>query len=995
MNAFYRLLPVAFCCLLLVALPRYARSQAMNGIIEGTVRSQGGPVLSGVNVGIRNQENGSTRSLRTDASGRYRAVLLPLGNYEILAGLQGYATTQQTGITLEVGQTATVNFTLRMVGTPETVNVTTRMPLIDADQKQPSTTLNRNFVQNLPLYGRKFMDLGILVPGATEFGDRDTSATGDFAGVNHFYSNALVDGVDAYQAWSNLPKGKFLVPFEFSESAIGEFQVLNGNFNAEFGRSAGGMINVVTKSGTNSWHGDGSYLFSDSGLNSTPRFAATKPKTRQHQFGVSVGGPLIRDRLFLFSNYDQTVRRDPLIVTSGTALTGFDSTLATITNPAEQTRFIQARDFVVSQTGNFDRDIDQYTYLARFDWRLNSAHSLSARLNFQHLDATNVPENGFNTPVISGMAVTNNGTVAVTNTSLALQWTTLLSPQIVNEARLHYTVGTEDQLPNGEGPQVRIGSARTGFAFGRRDVFPASLREQRWQWFDSITIVSGRHEFKAGVDIHRITDRNFGVLAASGSYQFNNLRDFANSRYMTFTQGFGVPEDTTVSPYYSVFFQDNVKLTSSLTMNAGLRYEYQGLKPTESPNPQFAQTAEAPSDKNNFAPRLSFAWQPLSKLVVRTSYGIYYGPLPIQVNSVAKTQNGVFQTLREFRGPNVTGAPIYPEVFPEDSAPQVPAAGARITAFSPEFASPYIQQVNVELEREVLADLSISSGWLYTKGTRLRSNVDMNLFPPGTRTYEIRDTASGTPNLVTLPYFGGPASRPFPFFDQISEFRSDNSSVYHAFFTQVKKRYSDGLQVLANYTLSKLIDRDPAPGNQTTCCSSENPFNPGQDRGLGRRDQRHRLNVAAVWDLPSVSSGNRVARSVFNGWRINTIAKVGSGRPFATTVTGDQGGDINGDGVRGDSAPLFSRGSFTGPGYATVDFGLHRVFTLEGKRIEVGWEAYNLFNRANYLRPVTDYFTLTNVSGGTSRIEGPLPSFGTPQDATRSREMQAVIKVYF
>jgi hypothetical protein len=463
---------------------------------------------------------------------------------------------------------------------------------------------------------------------------------------------------------------------------------------------------------------------------------------------------------------------------------------------------------------------------------------------------------------------------------------------------------------------------------------------------------------------------------------------------MAYTQGFGVPEDTTVSPYYSAFIQDNIKLGSTLSMNAGIRYEYQDFGVATLTNPQFPQTAHVPRDKNNFAPRLAFAWQPVPKFVARTSYGIYYGPLPVQVNSVAKTQNGVFQTLREFRGPTVTGAPVYPQIFPADPKPQVPIPGARIIAFSPDFASAYIQQVNFELEREILADLSVSSGWLYTKGTRLRSNVDTNLFPPGTRTFEVRDTARNVATLLTVPSFGGPASRPFPFFDQISEFRSDNNSVYHAFFVQLKERYSHGVQFLFNYTLSKLIDRDPAPGNQITCCSSDNPFDSGNERGVGRRDQRHRVNLAAVWDLPNVEGGSPLL-SVLRGWRVSTITKAGSGRPFVPTVTGDQGGDLNLDGLRGDRVPLFSRGTFIGPGYATVDLGLHKVFSWEGKSIDAGFEAYNLFNHANYLRPVTDYYTLTNVQGGISRLQGPLPSFGTPQEATRSREMQIVLKFYF
>jgi hypothetical protein len=365
------------------------------------------------------------------------------------------------------------------------------------------------------------------------------------------------------------------------------------------------------------------------------------------------------------------------------------------------------------------------------------------------------------------------------------------------------------------------------------------------------------------------------------------------------------------------------------------------------------------------------------------------------VDWIAKTQNGVFQNLRVFRGPTAAGAPQYPAVFPVDSNPQAPLPGASITVFSPEFKSAYVQQVNMELEREVTPDLSVSSGWLYTKGTRLRSNVDMNLFPPVTRNVQVRDTERNVSGVYTLPFFQGATTRPNSFFQQISEFKSDNNSVYHAWYVQLRERGSHGLQFLLNYTLSKLIDRDPAPGNQITCCSSDNPFSTAVDRGLGRRDQRHRLNFAAVWEVPNASSGGPWVKHVLRHWRANTIVKVGSGRPFVPTITGDQGGDLNGDGVRGDSVPIFGRGTFTGPGYATLDLGLHRIFSWEGRRVEAGFEAFNLFNHANYLRPATDYFTMTAGSGGAVTLDGPLPTFGTPQDATSSRQMQAVIRVHF
>jgi hypothetical protein len=956
-----------------------AQSQTTNGIIEGTVRSEIGPPLPGVAVILKNRDNGAERRVQTNSQGRYRALLLPLGAYEVEARSAGFGAMRRSGLNLGMAQTLDVSFRLKQLPNGEAAEVVTSPGVLEADRKFPGTSLNRRFVENLPLAGRKFLDLGVLVPGGTEAGERDTSATAVFSGVNHFYTNFTVDGADAFQAWSNLPRGKFLVPNEFSQHAIREFQVLNSNFPAEFGRSAGGLMSAVTKSGTNEWHGDGSYYLSHSALNATPRFAFSKPDTRQHQFGGSIGGPLVRDRLFIFTNYDRQDRNEPVIVTPGTVLDGFDATLATITMQAERQRFVEAGDFVRSLLGDFDRDIDNQTFLTRIDWQPGGRHTFAARFNLQDFDATNVPENGFAVPIASGMAVSNLGRVAVRNHSTVVQWNSVITPEIVNEARIQFALGTERETANAEGPQVRIGSNRTGVTFGRRQNFPMSLRERRWQWTDNLDIVRGRHDIKSGVDIHHIKDRSVSLPSLGGAYQFNSLRDFANGRYMAYTQAFGTAEDTLVSPHYGFFIQDNFRISSSLNANIGVRYEFQDLMSPAVTNPLFPQTGQIPSDRNNVAPRFGFAWSPGDqRQVVRGTYGIYHAPLPLLVNSFARMQNGISQYVQEYRR-GAAAAPEYPAILP----PQPPSAGIDIVAFSPDFANPYVQHANLEIERDVYEDLSLSVGWLFTKGTRLRRNDDLNLNPPVTKTIQIRDSANNFSGPLAIRSFGGPASRPIPFFDQITEYKSDRSSVFHALVVQAQKRYSHGVQFLFNYTLSKLIDSGEAPGAQTTCCTSENPFDPGDERGLGRRDQRHRVNAALVWD-------------VYGGWRLSGIVRAGSGRPLTPTVTGDSGGDVNGDGVRGDRAPLFGRSAFVGPGYASTDFSVEKTFIAkERTRVGFVFEAFNVFNRANYLRPAAEYFNLMNQADGSVLLDGPLPTFGAPFDATRSREVQVALKVSF
>jgi carboxypeptidase family protein len=247
------------CLLVLWAHPGSIFAQVTNSVIEGKVLSDRRNILADASVWVRNLEIGLQRLFRTDASGRFRAPLLPLGSYEISARHPRFGAARRD-LVLGVAETRSVDLVLG--GRPDQ-EPSRSAPVtgLETNRTRPGTSINTKLVESLPVSGRKFLDLGVMVVGATEFGERDTSATADFAGVNHFYSNMLVDGTDAFQAWSNFPHGKFLVPFEFSQNAVREIQVSNSNFSPEFGRSAGGMVNVITRSGTNAWHGDGFYFF--------------------------------------------------------------------------------------------------------------------------------------------------------------------------------------------------------------------------------------------------------------------------------------------------------------------------------------------------------------------------------------------------------------------------------------------------------------------------------------------------------------------------------------------------------------------------------------------------------------------------------------------------------------------------------------------------------------------------------------------------------------
>jgi hypothetical protein len=980
--------------LALLALSGHAHpvfAQATRGAIEGMVQDERGSILTDAAVWVRNIEKGLQRVLRTDGLGRYRAALLPAGGYQVEAEHPGFTAAKRGRLELGAAETLRVNLVLRRGARTDTAD-RPDAPAFEVDRRKPGTSIGSRLVETLPVSGRKFLDLGVMVAGATEFGERDSAATADIAGVNHFYTNMLVDGTDAYQAWTGFPRGKILVPFEFSQDAVQEIQVMNTGFPAEFGRAAGGLINVITRSGANDWHGNAFGYFSDSALNATPRFAVVEPDSRLGQFGGSGGGPLVRNKLFLFANYDQQLRGEPFSVTAGTVLSDFDSTLASISGPAERQRFLNAADTVRSLTGDFGRDLDQVSVLLRTDWHPVAGHTITGRVNYQDFTAANVPEHGFNIPIVTGLALSNQGRATVRNTSLTVQWDALLSPDTTNEARFQFAAGTERETANAAGPQIRIGSRNTGFSFGGGEVFPRNLDEDRWQWSDNLSLHRGRHVIKTGLDIQRIVDESLSLPFVNGAYQFNSLRDFASGRYQMYTQAAGIAEDRLVSPYYSAFVQDEIRLLPRLSLNLGVRYEFQGLDQPTVANPEFPQTGRIRQDRNNVAPRFGLTWSPWDRLTVRTGYGIYYAPLPLQVNSVAKTDNGVSRVVREFRR-ETPGAPMFPAVLPASSLEAAP--GGDIIVFSPDYANPYIQHGAFEIEGEITLDFTLTAGWIATKGTRLRRNENINLFPPAPAFIEIRDTARNLFGPFPIESFAG-APRPFPYFDRIVEFKFDSNSNYHGFFVEANRRYALGFQVLANYTFSKLIEYEQAPGNQINCCTSQNPFNHQDERGVARRDQRHRFNLMGTWDLPSARTQRGLLHGLTSDWQLNSVVRIGTGRPYTATVSGAAGGDVNGDGVSGDRAPTFGRNTFTGPGYASVDGSLRRDFNL-GEALRLGFivEAFNLFNRANYLRPSFDYYNLVAVPGGPNRLEGPLPTFGLPFEATRSRQLQLAVRISF
>jgi Carboxypeptidase regulatory-like domain/TonB dependent receptor-like, beta-barrel len=792
---------ILVCVVCLSAAPSasLAQSQLGTGSISGTVSDSNGAVISGATVTITNTGTGLVRRLTTGDSGQFSAPALPVGKYAARVEKTGFATLDQIGLIVNVGGTTTLRLELKPGAANEVVNIIAEQTL-DAARTEEMTLINRTQINDLPINGRRADQFALLAPGVTREGRFGLLS---YRGQSGVFNNFTLEGNDDNQAYFSEARGRTRIASNISANAVEEFQVAESNFLPEFGRSAGGGINATVRSGANTFHGDGFWYFRNEAFSARDPLATINPEERRDQFGGSFSGPVVKDKLFFFLNYDQQLRDFPLITEdlSGVLTTGLPAT-PTAQDIADfnlGVADLRSRFPNGAPGGAVPRNFNQNLGLAKIDWNASRSNILS--ITYNHLNFRG--RNAIQTPLVLGN-VGRNGSDDVRIQSFNARLTSTITSRLVNEARMQWGRDWEFEFANQPPPQVFVG----GFSFGRASFLerPALPDERRLQFVDNLSYVAGRHSLKFGGDVNRAHDiidnpANFGA-----SYNYANaltygrdLRDPSLKSYSSYSQSYGIPGLTFNTIDYAVFAQDQWKPFNRLTINYGLRYDYQQNPEPVAPNPAIPETQRINKDRTNFGPRVGAAWdlRGNGKTVVRGGYGVYYGRTPNGTIFNALTQTGLTDLSRSVVSitlqSTAPGSPTYPNIL---TAPPV-AGGTSVFRLDSDFKRPRMQEFNIGVERELLLNLTVSASFVYTLGQRLPVNFDTNLSAPAfTRVYQFPDgstlevpfaaaltrTAAGAARSPNL-------SRPNPNFSSIIVQRTIGETYYKALFLDGRAIY--------------------------------------------------------------------------------------------------------------------------------------------------------------------------------------------------------------
>jgi len=875
-------------------------------LLQGTVTDGSGAVLPGVSILVKHVETGRTRTAITDDAGAYHVTNLDLGNYEVQAELAGFQTSVRTGIKLSLGQEAVVDLSMKVGEISERVVVSGEAPLVQTTSSTITALVDDKKIRDLPLNGRDFsqlvtMQAGVYAPPAMGQGMSSVFGAGpriSISGARPTQNNFLLDGSDVQDATGRTPAG--VSGATLGVETVREFTVLTSTYSAEHGKVAGGVINAVTKSGTNELHGSVFEFYRNDNLDARNFFDQTKPEFKRNQFGFTAGGPIRKEGTFFFSSYEGL--RDRLGTTSrANVLTAAarQGIFPNRTVPVNQRvrPFIElfplptpgGRDFgdgraEFVQARNEPTNEDYV--LIKVDHSFSSSDSIFVRYNFD--DSSSV----------SPSALPGFQTLAQTRRQFTtIEEKKILSPTLLNEFRFSFNRNIYGSLPEQLAkidPAVTFVSRQSigslsvsglsGYGWGRTS--DRTVLQNLFEYIDNISYSAGRHSLRFGAQVKRIQFNPSSAPSEKGEYRFTTLDNFL--RGTAFSLDVALPGSDRIrgwrQTYFGGYIQDDIRLTPALTLNAGLRYEF-STAPTEV-NGKIANLVNPLIDRQVsvlkrlyenpclrcFAPRVGFAWDLLGdgKTALRGGFGVFYNVL-LPTDWIFSASN-----LPPFYNRALLLNPPFPSAAEAVATVAVPPFFIDSITTTPD--QPYLLKYNLNVQRQIQPDLVLSVGYSGSKAVHAGRQQNLNI-----RRFQILpDGRKFFPADAPLfnPVFGAFGFKVF-----------DTKTVYNAFQLSLNKRFSRGYQFQLSYTFSKSMDEASGTGggaevgNLTTVASMD-PYDRSRDYSLSGFHVSNAATINFGYDL-SIGVGGAVEKLI-GGWQVNGILTLADGSPANLTTSLDQ-----------------------------------------------------------------------------------------------------------
>ncbi|MGB8782517.1 MAG: carboxypeptidase regulatory-like domain-containing protein [Terriglobales bacterium] len=1006
--------------LIVIAIASMAWAQdASTGALRGAVLDAQGAVITNADIVAIRVETGVRYHSATDSAGRFVMDLLPPGQYSARAEAEGMSPQISPMIRVDVGAAAQLTFKLKVAGPKESITVSEAPRVGETDPSSVSALVDEQAIRDLPLNGRRFTDLLLLSPGVTQDPRGLTSGSnGDlsYGGIRGYNTSFLVDGADNNNGFYAQASGRYRAPYQFSDDVVQEFRVQSSGYGAESGRAGGAVVNVVTKSGTNQWHGNTFYHFRDSELGgATPPFLGFNPSNVQQQFGATIGGPIQRSKTFFFAGYDQHIFNVPAVVqfdngqTVVVAQPGIYPTPGDyeICNPAiggmacDETLVLASAAQLSTMGGTFHAQLLGETGFVKLDRVLSPHQFLTARLSTSRSYGTNNVYFDPGSPITFD-SISANGQEDVDTESASLSLVSGITPLLTSHLRIQFSRDLEQSFPNTNGTQSSIYSWMEDF--GQSSTLPRQTREHRLHMGETFSLSHGRNQWKFGADTMLTWDYNFFPSLFGGEYFYDNisvnpftfvpmreglqltpLRAWAHNVPRYYEQNFGNPVSHPNSNDYAGLVQDTVRLTPHFSLSLGARYDLQTFSKTGMVNnPLWPGSGKMPLNEMNFAPRvgIGYVFGNERPVMVRAGFGIFYTRIPQIYQSAVINDNGLSDNFISLDNTDTSQAPVFP-AYPNAAvncprgpvACTIPAAWQQyatneVAAFDPAFKTPRVQQASLSVEREVADGFTGTVSYLFVHGVDMIRARDVNLPLPTYYSYPIYDpTGSAFQNefynvesfatwqtsySVSCPYPPciNPLGRPISQLGAIDQFESSSSSVYHGLTVSLRKRMSGGLYFSLAYTWAHAIDNGQDALIAGQPVTVQNSYATKSERGPSVTDQRNRLTISAIEEPHLFAEGQKTLATMFNHWKISGIMTYGSGRPANATVSGDPNQDGN---ATNDRLSGYGRNAFTGPDYASMDLKVGRMMSLGAHfHLELSGDSFNLFNRNNQRLVITD-----------------------------------------